>query len=831
MRTNRFKHLHVLQCGTALAGICLASPALAQSSATSDASADTRSGVNTIIVQAEKRASDVQDVSGTVQAYTGESLDKAGVTDVSRVENLVAGVNFAFVGNEAKFNVRGANASNTFNDASPIVGVYVDGVYKNRASQQTRAFFDVERLEFLKGPQGTLYGRNTFAGALNLFTNKPELGSFYGEVEVGYGNFDTVDGEVVINVPFNDTFAVRVAGRAETSSGWIENLAGENLGSSREFAIRGTALYEPNENLELLFRVQHAEENGVPAGLFGYGILCRNETPSGHTDPFGSVRDCDNSARGSTDTNGRTNQGHQVTGAWTLEQDYTLPTDLHETVVSLEANVDFGGVLLKSITSYTDFQNVNGFDFDYSGTPNQAGGYSEFLESFSQELIFNSDWDGPLQVTAGAYYSHDETRFTFQIYQFTQRDDSVRPVTPVFNNAGQRVDVDGDGDIDDDDVLILLNSTPIVSRDRVLGGFFADNQLIDIDTLGLFLNAEFELTDGFRVFGGLRYSDETRELRAGGNNFNSGVVAPAPGLAGSSPTILPDPIDAFVFDFNAANQFTGEVTYDNVSWRAGAELDIGPDAMLYAVAATGFLSGAINNNATTTDEQNSRVYEVGLKSTLIDNTLLFNVSAHRTEYSNLLTQIQDIVQTPSGPQVVTRSANGGEIGVWGVEVETVWVPVDEFQLAVNAAYLDSKFDEFGQSNPYQLFNGEVVPFIDLAGERTTFSPEWTASVTASYDIDLGEAGMLTPIGVMYYSDGYNNSNLLAIDPGSFQESFVKLDARLLWESYDGDFGLEAFVNNITNEEVIARTNNNSDDIIQGSYNMPRTYGVRAKARF
>lgn len=819
-----------LQSSAAVVSMAVAAPAaLAQdSTANSDQpGAASQSGIPTIVVTANKRAEDVQDVSGSIQAFSGESLDRAGITDVSRVENIVSGVNFAFVGNEAKFNVRGANASNTFNDASPIVGVFVDGVYKTRASQQTRAFFDVERLEFLKGPQGTLYGRNTFAGAMNLYTNKPDLSGFYGSLEAQYANFNDVSGELVLNAPLSDTVAVRVAGRAQTADGWIENLVGEDLGSKREFAVRGSLLIEPTDAVEVIIRAQHAEESGVPAGLFGYGILCRNETPSGHTDPFGSVRDCTNSARGSTDTNGQTNEGHQITGPWTLSQDYTEPTDLSETVLSLEANIDLGAVALKSITSYTDFQNMNGFDFDYSGTPNQAGGYSEFVESFTQELQFNSQWDGPLQLTAGAYYSKDKTRFSFQIYQFTQRDDSVRPVVPVFDNNGNPVDTNGDGMITAADNLILLDSTPILSRDRTIGGFFADNQLIDIETLGLYINGEFSITDQFRVFGGIRYSDESKELTGGGNNFNSGVTSLRPGLAGSAPTVLPRPFDVVVFDFDDPGAFTGEVSFDNVSWRAGAEFDVTPDIMLYALAATGFLSGAINSNATTTDEQDSQVYEIGLKSVLFDNTLQLNLSAHRTEYSNLLTQIQDVVNG----QVITRSANGGEIVAEGIEFDAVWVPVPEFQLGVNAAYLDSRFKTFGQSNPYQLFRGEVVPFIDLAGERTTFSPEFTANVTASYEIDLGGSGTLTPIGLMYYSDGYNNSNLLAIDPGAFQESFAKFDARLIWENADGDLSLEAYVDNLTNEAVIARTNNNADDLIQGSYNQPRRYGVRARVNF
>ena len=138
------KSLNRALMGTSCLGLAMGLPATASAQ------------VDTIIVTAEKKAENVQDVSLSIQAFDEDGLNKAGINDVSRLEFLVSGVNFAFVGNDAKFNVRGANSTQTFADNSSIVGAFVDGVYKARASQQTRSFFDVERVEFLKGPQGTL---------------------------------------------------------------------------------------------------------------------------------------------------------------------------------------------------------------------------------------------------------------------------------------------------------------------------------------------------------------------------------------------------------------------------------------------------------------------------------------------------------------------------------------------------------------------------------------------------------------------------------------------------------------------------------------------------
>ena len=188
-------------------------------------------GIEEIIVTAEKREESIQDVGLSISAFDADGLAKAGIVDVTRLNFLVPGVNYAFTGNDAKFNVRGANSTETFSDNSSIVGMYVDGVYKPRASQTTAAFFDIERLEFLKGPQGTLYGRNSFAGNMNVWTNKPNLDGTSGGVDVSYSRFDTVRTEYFYNAPVSDNFALRLAGYGEIGNGYIENTAGPNLGA------------------------------------------------------------------------------------------------------------------------------------------------------------------------------------------------------------------------------------------------------------------------------------------------------------------------------------------------------------------------------------------------------------------------------------------------------------------------------------------------------------------------------------------------------------------------------------------------------------------------
>lgn len=777
--------------------------------------------IEEIIVTAEKRAENVQDVGLSVTALDAKSLELAGVSDVSRLELVVPGVNFAFAGNDAKFNVRGSNSTNTFGDNSSVVGAFLDGVYKARASQQTRGFYDVKSVEFLRGPQGTLYGRNTFAGALNVHTNTPDMEEYSGGLNFSAQRFSRLRAEAFVNMPLTDTLAVRVAGLYNTSSGHIKNLAGPDMGAADDRSIRVSALWEPTEDLSVLGRITLDRETGNEAGLFGYTFLCRNVTPDGLTDPFGSVRDCVNPIRGSAGL-GRAANG--LGGdPWTVAQDYVQPEDLKDTNYTLEVNYDFGPITLKSISNINEFENDIGFDFDFGPNPVQNGGYDEESKGWSQEFQFNSDYDSALQWTAGAYFSELEDRNTFYIYdQAQRRPNSDRPtvVTPEFPGGIQ--------------TLTATGSLP----GRIINNPFANNVETDTSYVGIYGQGEYSVSEQLRLIAGLRYNQEEKSAGCGGSNFSGGdrVVNLVPGIFGTSPAVLPSNAqDLFTYNCDAADALTSDDAsdfdgdYDNVTWRLGAEYDLNDDVLLYATASTGYLSGSVSTSSTT-EEQDSQVFEVGFKSRLAENTVQFNGALHVTEYTNLLAQRQLPPETPGAP-VLTVTDNGGDIEAWGVELDGIWQATDALTLTGTLAYLNSEYAQFGQGNPYQLYQGRVQSFIDQSGNTTPWSPDWTMGASAAYEIDLGDKGTLTPFGQFYYSGEYNTSNLLANDPNHQQESYTKTDLRLIWDAPVEDLSVELFVENIEDAAVLARGNNNSDDIVQTSYLYPNNYGIKLKTKF
>ncbi|MCZ6501651.1 MAG: TonB-dependent receptor, partial [Gammaproteobacteria bacterium] len=767
--------------------------------------------IEEIIVTAQKRTESVQDIGLSISAFDAEQLAAAGITDVSRLSFLVAGLTYATAGNDAKFNVRGANSTQTFADNASIVGAFVDGVYKPHASQQTRAFFDVERLEFLKGPQGTLYGRNTFAGALNLYTNKPHTERIEGGISASYERFDTLRTEGFINLPLNDTWALRLAGYSENGDGYLDNNAGPNGGAPDNLGVRFGALWVPNDDVEVLFRYTYIEEKGTTAGLFGYKHICRTVDAQGITDAFGAFTDCQNPLPGSSAV------PRGDIDEYDISQEFLPDGDLFEHTYALEINWDAGPVLLKSITAYTDYENNIPNDFDFSPTAYNIGGFDDHLESFSQEIVLSSNYDSAFQWTAGAYYAKDESFWSFWIFNQTVADNSVRPI--VDTEFGP---------------FVIFNGTPLVSTETNLGGAFADSQWVDTTAMAVFFQGEFSVSDNLRLIAGLRYNDEEKDMDGGGSNFTANGPVTQIFISGSAPAIIPSKrTEAFAFNRNAPGANTSSFDYDNTSWTASIVYDLSGDMMLYATASTGFLSGALNNGGTATDEQESEMVEIGFKSILMDGTLLLNVAAHYTEYTNLLAQFQTLFVDPdTGVEtVLTTSINGGDIEATGLELEIQYLPTDEWSLGGTVAWLDAEFGEFGQTSPYQFNRGVPTEFESVDGETPGWSPDLVLNLFAEYTIFLGNGATLTPAIYFSYSDAYNTSNLYILDPNHDQDSYTKTDIRLTWRSADQQYIVAAYIENIEDEPVLSRGNNNSQDIVQTGYLYPQNYGVSFSMRF
>jgi iron complex outermembrane receptor protein len=303
-----------------------------------------------------------------------------------------------------------------------------------------------------------------------------------GSISASYERYNTVRAEGFFNLPVSDTFALRIAAFSENGDGYIDNNAGPDAGAPDDFGWRLSAAWDVSDDLGLILRYTDIEETGTTAGLFGYKLTCRSTNAQGLTDAFGSVRDCQNPNRG-TFAEPSGNAGDE----YDISQDFLPDSNLSDENVTLEVNWDAGPVMVKAITSYTDFSNEILSDFDFSPTNASVGGFDEYVEATTVEIVVSSDYEGALQWTAGAYYSDEEFENYFWIYNPVRHDNDVRP-TVEYDGAEYTV----------------LNGTPLVSTAIDINGEFGDSNWIETETTAAFFQVEFSVSDNLRLIAGVR---------------------------------------------------------------------------------------------------------------------------------------------------------------------------------------------------------------------------------------------------------------------------------------------------------------------------------------
>ncbi len=804
--------------------LAFSTPVFAQSPASpaAPAPAADNGGIEDIIVTAQRRAENIQNVSIAIQAITAEGLVRSGITDVTRLDLVAPGVTFARYGADSKISIRGANSNNTFLDAAPTVGVFIDGVFRPQATQQTRSFFDVDRVEVLKGPQGTLYGRNTLAGAVNVWTKSPDASQFGIGGTVSYARFNTLRTEAYVNVPLiGDRLALRVAGLQENGDGYVQNQTGPNLGAPSTISVRGSLRYEGDDGGSVLLKLQNVRERGSQLGLFAFNGACRQVTTQGFTDPFGTVTDCQNPRRGAAGA-----PRFDQLGPLTVQRGIVPPTKIDEFSAVLDVNLplgaDFGA---RGIFSYTGFKVNLGQANNFAAAPYAADLYFSSVKSWTNEIQF-SNKNGPFKILAGGYASRDEIKYLSATLRYYVDNTAVRVSVPVNGSPTVSLPVliatPISGPINVGDPL-AVNGAGLPTRNGQSSNNF---QYLNVDNYGLFGQASYEITSGLRLVGGIRYSSENKSaINYGGANSTTSFVGP------QFPTFINTDIEQFSTNPSLATSRT-QRSYNNVTWRGAIEYDVAPNVMLFANVATGFLSGNLNTDGTTTDQQTSINYEAGIKSRFLNNRIQVNASVYHVEYSNLITSFQ---RPNNSGGVDTISANGGAIKSTGAEIIVEARPIDNLRLTASASVLDAKFGVFNVLVPYQLYNGNPnasAKFISLQGGTPPFSPKFQATFIASYDIQLGSAGKLTPNIQFYFSGRYSSQTQVSfIDPAGTQEAFTKTDLRLSWNDASDRFGIDAYVENIEDNIVKLRTTYGGDGIEQITYGYPRNYGVRLRAKF
>ena len=360
--------------------------------------------IDEVIVTAEKRAENIQDVSAAITALNSDALRAAGIQDITRLENVVPGLRIGSSGGEVRPAMRGARTNEVgvagTGIAEQVVGIFLDGVYVPTTTAGMGTYMDVDRIEVLRGPQGTLYGRNTFAGTINVVTNEPVIGEQSGSVKVTLGDYARSDTQAIVNIPMSDVSALRIAASSEKRDGYVENTnvrgTSDDLKARSQSFTRATYKREMGDN-ELLVRLEHSKKDANSDAIWGYQQL------AGYR-------------------NGTAIKGH-IYGAYTPDAPYTGETpykvdrnavsfDEQETnALTLQAKLAGDAVDTKVTLNYSKLSGSQYYDSDYTpGGTDLVGGFGrqDDHETMSAEVQFTSNGDGPLSWVAGAYYFDQE---------------------------------------------------------------------------------------------------------------------------------------------------------------------------------------------------------------------------------------------------------------------------------------------------------------------------------------------------------------------------------------------------------------------------------------
>ena len=465
----------LLAAGAALSTMLAATAASAQDQAVE---------VDVVTVTAQKRTQDTLDVGVNVAVVSAETLEAARVSQVSDLSAFTPNVDIKenMPGILPVVTIRGVGLNDFSATNNPSAGVYVDEVYLSSLALMNFDLFDLERMEALKGPQGTLYGRNSTAGAINIVTAKPSFGGVEGRIGGGYGNYETFDLDGMINVPVSETFALRFAGKLvrQDEGFFFDRGRGDDIGRRDVILARVQARWAPTDDLDVLFKVEAQQVRSEVGAPEFFGLLTPPGAPPGLVCPGSS---------GCMDFLGYTDTDNDpFSGEWSVDPTY----DVDQRAATLRVEKDFGWATLTTVTGWVDFQRQWGADTD--GGPFRQTDFIEHddIEQVSQEVRLagateKADW------LVGVFGSRDEVHMTY------------------------------DGDLRD-----LFNTTTLTFSDQVSR------------SAAVFGNVEYDLQPTLSLVAGLRYTWEEKE-NVGGDydlapNCPGSFLSLAP--CGSPPVLL-----------------------------------------------------------------------------------------------------------------------------------------------------------------------------------------------------------------------------------------------------------------------------------------------------
>lgn len=770
---------------TTLSSVIALSTALSVPSYTASAAEDFV--IEDIIVTAQKRSERLKDVPISMSALSADQLDQTGMRDLKSIAEYIPNLQIS-QGNDfrSKVTIRGVGASSRNIGFDARVGVYVDGVYMGQSPSLNQELLDMERVEVLRGPQGTLFGKNTVAGAINLITKKPNE-EFSGQASADFGNLKYREFKGRVNIPLSDKVFAKFSVSKADRDGYVDNITtGNKLMEVDTVAYRAQFRFLISDQLEVnaSFDGLNAEANvliGEPLtdmlGMVTVPLAPEERVVAFSFDP-----------RDKRDVYG----GH----------------------VDVEYETD-GGFTIKSITGYREtdafYTNVT----DYSHLDIVSIEYADKYKQFSEEVQFISPNDQDFTYMVGLYY-------------YNQKSDTNRDV--IFGDDFHEGFI---GPLYGSGALPLPPGMPLSLVSQLIGFGPEGSKVFNSGTVtttsyAAYFNGSYEISDKLKLGVGFRYSIEDKDVNWLLDGRNSGVFfIGSTGVDPEGPVIEPTPLvndrqDKF---FAPAVSLTYAVS---------------DDANVYAKYSSGYKSGGFNldyinenelakNKGLEFDKETVKSFEIGYKASFFDNRISLNMAGFVANYDDY--QVNQFVDLGGGRTSI-RITNAAKVKTKGIEAESTWHVTDGLTFTGSVGILDAIFDEF--------FGGGTAGS-DASGNRLPYATTFNAAFSAQYyhDIEALDATLLVRADITHRSDYFttvNNDSAAALRlggtvPFDHIEALTMVNGRIGLISNDESWEVYLWGRNLTNQKQYTDDLRDFFGTISRFPNLPRTYGLEAVFNF
>lgn len=769
-----------------------------------------------VIVTATRVETSLMKTPLSISAFEQDSLDRNGVTNITGLANLVPNMDISTINGQSTpvISMRGVRSTNETELGDPAVGVHLDGVYSPRMQGILAMMFDNERVEVLRGPQGTLFGRNSTVGSINIITAKPDASGFAGKANVATGNWDSREFQGMVNIPVSDNFALRASARVIQRDSYLDGYYDPNQYDQRlirdqvaDAEVIATGSYGECTSPECYARTQHnnwwIDWVGADNGWSGYDI--RALVPAKADDFYGNVDEW----------------AYRVSAKWDPRDDLSIYLSYQQ-----YENDSAGGIDLVNceklrgrpvrdgdgnIIGTDDCNNLFPKDDTYSAVVNVPG--KLFLDI--KYLRANIDWqlsDGLALIYNGGW--EDQARESAQDMEASLNawDGSMFFLKGTGSTSwSHEVQLQSTGS----DKLTWIAGANLFHEKTSTAGYY-DNTMAEkafwdqpnrsTDAWSVFAQGTYHLTDKAHLTLGYRHSDETREDKGGRTYICPGDGVCAPAWAHRE-TLNALPEDAWwdpsTYSSWSANDNKGSWSHDD--WRIGFDYDLNDNTMLYTYLATGFKAGGIGDvfheiNPRTGEEINVRTeydpeevltLELGFKSSFLDGSLNLSAAYFYSDYTDMQyasvgaiattdrwVALRDADDMPifdqdgnpvfgweTAPVIAYYTQNVPGADIQGIEMEFDWIPYEGGRFSGYFTWLDTKISKdwntkwnydavsyFGIDYAQSIDPENEILHVNLKGNELAVSPNFKFNLNYEHTFDFGDVGTLVPWVNLHWED-------------------------------------------------------------------------------